>query len=684
MKKKFISFSIALYLLSLGVWAAKKSQSELPGNYKKWLEEEVIYIISSTEKDVFLQMETDRERELFIKAFWKHRDPTSGTPENEFKNEHSRRINYANYTFGRSVPKPGWKTDRGRIYIILGEPRDIERFTGEVQIHNSEIWFYQGLAKYSLPTVFNLVFFQKGGIGEYILYSPTNDGPQALLTSYFGDQTNYLAAFRALKKLNPSLARVSLTLIPGESASFGRPTLASDMLIQNVFSVPQKQIKDKYAEKFLKFKDLVEVEYTANYIDNDSSVRIIKDSTSGLFFVHYVVELTKFSVQQYQEKYSAHLKINGKVANLGGKTIYQYEGSFSVDLDKAKLESIIYRPLDLYDMFPLLPGRYQFSVIIKNEVSKEFTTLEEEITVPGPESKPRMSSLILGYKMDHVSSALKELRPFMLGFNQIFHQPKNIFHPKESLYLSLQILGLNSEQHQSGALTFKFFKGDELFYEVSKGLSECQEGVNFVESFPLQEFPPGYYRIKVAFLDGELEILTKQEEFTITSASVMPRPWIHYNKLSPPDDPVYAFILGKQHLNRGETEKAVIKLDEAYRKKPDSLNYAFGLAQVYFALKSYVQTIQILHPFSDSKKTPYQVYLILGKSQQALGEYHKAISTYQKAISHYGINIILLNSLGDCYYSRGIRDEALTAWEKSLEIKSDQPDIRKKIKEIKK
>ncbi len=684
MKKKFVSFFIALIFFSLGVWAVPKSPLELPEKYKKWLEEDVIYIISSNEKDVFLQLETDRERELFLQAFWKHRDPTSSTPENKFKDEHYRRINYVNYTFARSVPKPGWKTDRGRIYIILGEPRDIERFSGEAQIYNSEVWFYQGLSKYDLPNGFNLVFFQKGGIGEYILYSPTNDGPQALLTSYFGDQTNYQAAFRALKKLNPSLAKVSLTLIPGESAPFGRPSLASDILMQSVFSVPQKQIKDIYAEKFLMFKDIVEVEYSANYIDNDSSVRILKDSNSGMFFVHYIVELTKFSVQQFQEQYSAHLKINGKVANLMGKTIYQYESSFSVDLDKAKLESIIYKPFDLYDMFPLLPGQYLFSVIIKNEVSKEFTTFEEEITVPEAEFKPQMSSLILGYKMDHVSSTLKELRPFMLGFNQIFHQPKNIFHPEESLHLSLQILDLNSEQHQNGALTFKFFKGDEFFYEISKGLSEYQEGVNIVESFPLQEFPPGYYRIKVILLDGELEILTKQEEFEITSASVMPRPWIHYKKMSPPDDPVYAFILGKQHLNRGETEKAMIKLDEAYQKKPDSFNYAFSLAQAYFTLKNYVQTKQILLPISGSENTPYQAYLILGKSQQALGEYNEAISTFQKAISHYGINIILLNSLGDCYYRLDIRDESLAAWEKSLEIKPDQPEIRRKIKEIKK
>jgi GWxTD domain-containing protein len=110
---------------------------ELPLKYKKWLEEEAVYIISSLEKDVFLQLVTDRERELFIEAFWKHRDPTPGTPENEFKTEHYCRISYANRYFARAVPKPGWKTDRGRMYILLGEPTDIERFIGETQIYNT-------------------------------------------------------------------------------------------------------------------------------------------------------------------------------------------------------------------------------------------------------------------------------------------------------------------------------------------------------------------------------------------------------------------------------------------------------------------------------------------------------------------------------------------------------------------
>ncbi|GAI76573.1 unnamed protein product, partial [marine sediment metagenome] len=164
------------------------------------------------------------------------------------------------------------KTDRGRIYIILGEPRDIERMVGEPEIYNAEIWFYQGLTKYGLPPGFNLVFYQKDGIGEYVLYSPVADGPQALMTSYFGDQADYLAAYRTLKKINPSLAQVSLSLIPGESARFSRPSLTSDILLMNIYRVPQKNLKDRYAEKFLRYKDIVEVDYTANYIDNDHSV----------------------------------------------------------------------------------------------------------------------------------------------------------------------------------------------------------------------------------------------------------------------------------------------------------------------------------------------------------------------------------------------------------------------------
>jgi len=673
----------AVLIFCLSLTAANKSINELPPKFKKWLEEEVPYIITSIEREVFLQLKTDRERELFIEAFWKQRDPTPGTPENEFKEEHYRRINYANYHFGRGVPKPGWKTDRGRIYIILGEPRDIQRYIAESEIYNSEAWFYQGLSQYGLPAGFNLIFFQKNNVGEYVLYSPSSDGPQALLTSYFGDQANYRDAYRTLKRINPTLARMSISLIPGESARFGRPSLASDILLQNIFTVPQKRLNDIYAKKFLMYKDMVEVDYSANYIDNDHSVKIFKDP-SGIFFVHYSVELRKFSVQQFKQKFSTHLKINGNVSDLKGKTIYQYEKSFSVELNEDQLKKITYQPFDIYDMFPLTAGTYRFSLIVKNEVSKEFTSLEKEITIPAETAGPHLSSFILGYKLEEGSSKSNALKPFKIGSHQVYFQPRNIFHPHDKLFLVFQVLGLDSSQIQGKELKFEFLKESEPFLTVVKETSQYPDKINFIQEFSLQKFPPGHYRIKISLIDNGQEVLSREDKFEITSAVGIPRPWIYSRTLLPSSHSVYSFIIGGQLFNKGEIEKAIKLLEAAYNSQPDSLKYALGLANAYSAQKNYKQMKRLLLPFADLDQIPYQLYSFLGKAHQSLGEFQQAVAVYNQAIAHYGLNANLLNSLGDCYSRLGSNEEALAAWEKSLEINANQPEILKKIKALKK
>jgi GWxTD domain-containing protein len=682
-KKNIVILFIILLAFSLEVSSGFSLEGELPPRFKKWLEQEVVYIITPLEKEVFLQLKTDKERDLFIEAFWNQRDPTSGTPENEFKEEHYRRINYANHHFGRGVPKLGWETDRGRIYIILGEPRGIDRYTGGTQVYSTEVWFYQGLTQYGLPAGFNLVFFQKDGLGEYVLYSPIADGPQALLTSYFGDQGDHTQAFKALRKINPSLANISLSLIPGESTPFGHPSLASDMLIQSVYTVPQKELEDRYAQMFLDYKDKVDVEYSTNYIDSDSSIKILQNPP-GVYFVHYVVELGKFSMQQYQDKYSTHLTINGNVSDLEGKTIYQYDGSISVELDEDQLKNITYKPFDIYDMFPLIAGSYKFSVIIKNDVSKEFTTVEKDIIIPEDDSELGMSSLVLGYKMEKAAPEAQNLKVFKLGSFQILHQPKKIFRSQDSLFLAFQILGLSPDLRQKGQLRYDFFKDDAPFMSFTREVSQYEGGVNFIHEFPLRDFSPGYYSLRVGLWDGEQEILSEDENFEISPVSKFPRPWIHTRTLPPPDHPVYSFLLGKQLFSKGEFNKAQPKLEEAFQKKPDSLDFALNLAQVYSALKKYQQVKQVLMAFSDVSEVPYQLYFLLGKSHQALGEFDQAISVYNKALSHYGINSNLLNSIGECYYRLGILDEALAAWKKSLEINDNQPDVEEKVKILKK
>ena len=102
----------------------KRFKQEVSGSYKKWLDEDVRWIITDEERSAFRQLSNDEERDQFIEAFWQRRDPTPDTIENEFKEEHYRRIAYSNEHFAAGIP--GWKTDRGRIYITFGPPDEID------------------------------------------------------------------------------------------------------------------------------------------------------------------------------------------------------------------------------------------------------------------------------------------------------------------------------------------------------------------------------------------------------------------------------------------------------------------------------------------------------------------------------------------------------------------------------
>lgn len=682
---KKVSLILAVFIVSLSLNAATDQKSKnLPPSSKKWLEEDVGYIIAPAEREVFLKLQTDRERDLFIEAFWKHRDPTAATPENEFKKEHYRRINYANHFFGRGTPKPGWKTDRGRVYIILGEPNDTQRFEGKTSVYPTEVWFYQGKASLGLPPGFHLVFFQQGGMGEYKLYSPLKDGPQALLTSYYGDPMDYLKAYQQLKELEVDLAEVSLTLIPGESwEMLGRPSMSSDILIQNIETVPIRQIEDKYAKKFLEYKDIVEVEYTANYIDSDSLIKAFR-VPSGMYFVHYGIEPKRLSVSQYEKKYHTNLKLNGKVASMDGKIIYQFEKNISLDFDEENMRSVSRQSFIIHDMFPLIPGNYKFSVLLRNEVSKEFTSLEEDLIIPQNEKALQMTPLILGYRLSKSQSRQNKLRPFELGHYQIYFQPNRIFLRTDTLVLAFQTQGLSEELKRQGVIRFSFVKSGEVLRTTDKKITEFTELPDVVEQFPLQDFPPAHYKAEVSLFDEGKELLLETEEFDLTPLESIPRPWVYSKILPEPGDPLYSYIIGTQLFNSGKLDEAKAALEKAYQKRPDNADFALTLAQAYLELNEFNKIEQVLLPFLNQPELPkYEVFFILGRAYQNTGNFLKAIEVFAKAISHYGLNIHLLNAVGECHFKLGELSEAQAAWKKSLEIYPNQPQVKKILEALK-
>lgn len=684
MKKAASICGLALFLLtsSLAFSQAKPSAKNLDPRYRKWLEEEVVYIITPKEKEVFLQLGTDREREIFIEAFWRQRDPNLTTPENEFKTEHHKRIEYANKNFGKEGPGAGWRSDMGRIYIILGQPKSIDRFENMSEVHPVVIWFYEGLSDLGLPSAFSVVFFRKDSVGEYELYSPIKHGPQSLLIHYQGDMSSYLDAYNMLFNIEPSIASVSLSLIHGEDYGTFSPSIASEVMLgSRIPKAGYERVKDTYAEKLLAYKDIIDVDYSANYMDSESLVRVIRDP-SGMFFVHYLIEPRKLTFERVDNRFLSRLEINGSVRDLRGNTVYQFDRTVPIEMNENQAAGIRSKLFSFQDMFPLISGAYTLNVLFKNAVSKEFTSLEADLTVPEAGAL-RMSPVVLANRISRDSKYRGQNKPFLIGNDQLVPSPRNDFTVQDTLYVHFQIQGLTPDLEESGSLECAVYKDQEKMRSAVKSLKDHPGRADFLEEFSLADLPPAYYSVKVSLFDKErAAVLSEQSPFYISSSASVPRPWVLSLPKPPDESPDILNVLGIQFLNKNDVPRARPLLETAYRKNPRVPAFALDFCRVLFLTKEYSVVKEIALPFL--KEPPNHNFLqVAGQACQALGEWEEAVAYYKEHLTRLGTNINILNSIGDCYNQLGNAEEALRAYEKSLEINPKQEKIRALIKSLK-
>jgi tetratricopeptide (TPR) repeat protein len=252
------------------------------------------------------------------------------------------------------------------------------------------------------------------------------------------------------------------------------------------------------------------------------------------------------------------------------------------------------------------------------------------------------------------------------------------------LIIVFQIHGLSGELKEKGEVKFTFLKGGEEFFSKNRKVAEYQGLPNILEQFDLSQFPPAHYRVQVSLFVGGREVLFNSEEFDITHLEAIARPWV-YSKISPDtQDPLHFYLIGTQLFNSGKIAEARVNLEKAFQKKPDSVDFALNLARTYMVLNEYKKVESLLLPFINQPQlSKYEVFFMMGKTYQNLGELSKAIEVLDKAISSYGININLLNTIGECYFQLGEPGEALAAWQKSLEINQNQPQIKKSVEALK-
>jgi GWxTD domain-containing protein len=679
-------FPLIAGLLVFASFAAGQAATkpQLSGAHKAWLEDEAVYIISATERSVFMKLRTDRERELFIEAFWRQRDPTPGTEENEFKTEHFRRIAYANRVLGRETSRPGWRTDRGRIYIILGEPQDIERYEGKSSTYDTEVWFYQGKTDLGLPPAFYVAFFKSGGSGEFRLYSPIADGPQALMSGYMGamDPT---AAYEKLREIEPNLAEISLSLVPAEAGTvYGKPSMTSDLLIQRIASAPTRGVESRYAQKFLAYKDLVEVEYTANYIDNASLIRVFKDP-SGPYFVHFAVQPSRLSVGQRDRAFYTTLKVNGRVSASDGRLVYQFDKSFVLNLTEAQMDEANRVPFNLQDLFPLVGGDFTVSLLVKNEVSKEFTSVEQTVRIPEAGKAVQLTQPLLGYRAVRLEPAARRIKAFRVGAYQVFCQPDMTFSRSEALAVAFQVHNLTGEAAAIAEIRLEFLKDGQPFRSTVRKPSDYANLPDVLEEVLLSDFPPAHYAVKVSVASAGADIVSATEGFDVSFADRLPRPWFFSRVLPDAGDPAYSGIIGLQLFHLGRLAEAQTLLESAFTRLPGSEDAAAALARLYLARGAASEAVRTLAPFIGPDRTPkYETYVLAAQALRRARETEKAVLALERAVERFGVNAALMNLMGECLAELGRVPEALAAFERSLALSPDQPSVRASIEELKK
>ncbi len=661
----------------------KISPKDLPPQYRKWLEEEVPYIITPVERDVFLQLTSDRERQIFIDAFWKQRDPNPSTGVNEFQVEHERRLAYANQWFGRDSPGEGWRTDQGRIYIILGEPKQIEKYENLPDLFPTVIWFYDGMVEYGLPNAFSVVFYKKNGLPPYELYSPVKDGPQALLIHYRGDMTDYESAYSQLMQIEPNVANVSISLIQGESMMSISPSISSEVLLgSKIPAAPRTKVKDEYARKLLRYKDVIDVDYTANYIDNESLLRVYQDPAGGPAFVHYLLEPKRLTFEEVPGKFIANLEVNGSVSDAAGKPVYQFERKAPIEMTRDQLDRVRNRLFSFQDLFPLLPGTWKVSILWKNSVSREFTSLETTVTVPEAAAFS-MSAPVLGNRVDKNSPQRGRNKSFLFGGLQVVASPRNDFTKSDTMYVFTQLRNVPADVREGGSIAYTIFKGEVQSQVFETPLREVADLGAVLREIPLAGMEPNYYRIRVSILDAaKAERVGADAPFYITPLEGLPRPWVMSMPLPPSNDASIANALGRQYLAVGRTAQAQALLEGAWRAAPESMGFALDVVRLRLQAKDYAGALEAAKPFlsGDQRNEFLQP---AGEAYQAQGDFAKAAELYREYLTRLGTNLVVLNALGECAFKMGDTAGALYAWEKSLELSPDQPEIRAKIKSVK-
>lgn len=684
-----IKFVVLLLIVIIGGsgWGVgkKKNPAPLPQKYRQWLKV-VHYIITGEERSTFRKLASDRERDVFINLFWNLRDPSPGTQQNEFREEHLKRFNYANKYFKHGSPREGWRTDMGMIFIILGEPASKERFDIDDTVVPAQIWSYYGKNPAGLPSSFRIVFWQKDSMGEYKLYDPASDGPYALLRQTREtrklDPTDTEACYLALQAEHPTLANASLSLISGEEALDASVSMRSQQLLTKVVQLPQSKINDSYATNFLKYKGKVSVDYSINYIEAHHNVRVIKDGGTGIYFVHFALRPRLLSALAYSEAKDYSFNFQLSVAlNKGTQTVFEYRKDFPYTGSREEMLRNFSNSVIISDLFPVTAGDYRLSVLLQNKINKEFTYFDKAISVPGTiPGKPVISGLVLAKEAKKLPRQM--YLPFKYGDLELTPAPRRQFGTGDRIYAVFNIERGNYPQPFSGVLEVQDIF-DHQKYQKSYPL-EFTPGSGVQTIRVLLETPPsGYYRAQPRLITPGGEPLAEtSESFTISVRQHTENSTHLFKAAAFRNRFVYYHILALQEMNLGRLDTSGTFFEQALRLRPGYGVLIKDYCGLLLKRKRPSRILEIAENLKGQEQFRFDYYALRGKAFFLLEKYNMAVEELVKANRMYDSDVSVLNYLGFTYLKKGNREEAHKLFTASLELDDRQKAIADVLNEL--
>ncbi len=505
----------------------KRLHKELGSPYKKWLDEEVAYIITDEERTAFLRLTNNEEREQFIEQFWLRRDPTPDTVDNEVKEEHYRRIAYANERFASGIP--GWKTDRGRIYIIWGPADEIESHPsggaydrppeeggGSTSTYPFEKWRYRYLESIGNDVI--LEFVDPTGTGEYRLTMDPSEKDALLHVPNAG--LSELEAMGMASKTD-RFTRSDGTRLP--KALGGMPARMGEFERLELYAKVQRPPE-------VKFKDLEAVvtsRIVRNQIQFDYRFDFLR-VTGDTVLVPITVQVPnrQLTFQNREGVHSAALNLFGRISTLTGRVVQTFEDVVTRDFPDSLLQASLKASSIYQKAVPLRPGLYRLDIVLKDVQSGNVGVVNTRLAVPRyADDKLEASTLILADQIERVPAKQIGLGQFVLGSSKVRPKLNQEFGANEKMGIFLQIYNLkvDDKSHKANATVEYRIRRDQQevlkLVENSAQLNQTGEQITLERLLPLSGLLPGRYKLEVQATDQLTnQTVSRSAEFTVKPA----------------------------------------------------------------------------------------------------------------------------------------------------------------------